>query len=272
MSFSRRNLLQAGASIAAGALAGNAAAKHAPMPADTRQKQTFVPQENTTTAFSIADNLFWNDIMMEHAMFFTLLMPGQDLARPRAQAEKFQAAFARQLARSRRVHPDGVRAFNRSTIDLVKRFSDFKKESRELQATGKMRSLVWPLFFEHTAREADRFAARLELYNSGQIELDRSEVIDFWSKTMGEHSAFIAHLLDPDERELIKAATQMEGVFLNKQFANGVESAASEILDFKIAGENGIHAGQIKSIIPPPLASHVKREALKFIDELKRAV
>jgi hypothetical protein len=47
--------------------------------------------------------------------------------------------------------------------------------------------------------------------------------------------------------------------------------AAQEVLDFKTVGEKGIYAGKIKSIIHPSLASHVRREAVKFIDELKRA-
>src|SRR5687768_15003747 len=34
-----------------------------------REKQTYVPQARDPLAYSIADNLFWNDIMMEHAMF-----------------------------------------------------------------------------------------------------------------------------------------------------------------------------------------------------------
>lgn len=55
---------------------------------------------------------------------------------------------------------------------------------REQQATCKIRSLVWPLFFTHTAREADRFAARLDLYNRRQIELDRREAVQFWGTTM----------------------------------------------------------------------------------------
>jgi hypothetical protein len=33
-----------------------------------------------------------------------------------------------------------------------------------------------------------------------------------------------------------------------------------------------IEAGRIKSIIEPRLADHVRREALKFLNELKRAV
>ena len=49
-------------------------------------------------------------------------------------------------------------------------------------------------------------------------------------------------------------------------------SAAETILDFKTKAARGIEAGRIKSIIDPRLADHVRREALKFVDELKRAV
>jgi len=45
----------------------------------------------------------------------------------------------------------------------------------------------------------------------------------------------------------------------------------SDIIDFKTAAEKGIQTGQIKSIIHPTLADHVRREALKAADELKRA-
>lgn len=88
-------------------------------------------------------------------MFFVMLMPGPELDSPRLQAEEFQRLFARQLEQSRGLRADNQVAFNRSTIDLAKRFSDYKKAMREQQASGKMRSLVWPLFFQHTAREAD---------------------------------------------------------------------------------------------------------------------
>jgi hypothetical protein len=90
------------------------------------------------------------------------------------------------------------------------------------ESQGKVRTLEWPLFFKHTAHEADRFATRLELYNRRQIELDRPEVVDFWTKTMGEHSAFIAHLLDPDERLLIGQASRTEKAFLDQDMRHGV--------------------------------------------------
>ena len=45
-------------------------------------------------AHSVADTLFWGDQMMEHAMFFVMLMPGPELAGPRGEAEQFQRQFA----------------------------------------------------------------------------------------------------------------------------------------------------------------------------------
>jgi hypothetical protein len=241
----------------------------------TFDKPTFVAKGSEPFDYSLADNLFWNDIMMEHAMFFVQLMPGPELDGPRKQAEEFQRLFARQLQQSSGLKPDNFIAFNQSSIGLAKRFSDYKKAMREAQATGKIRSLVWPSFFEHTADEADRFAGRLELYNRRRVEFQRTDVVEFWSKTMGEHSGFIAHLLDPDERLLIDQARKLERSFLDKGFRHvsrdNVMKAATEVLAFKTVAEKGIYAGKIKSIISPRLVSHVRREALRFVDELKRA-
>lgn len=50
-----------------------------------------------------------------------------------------------------------------------------------------------------------------------------------------------------------------------------VLSAARELLDFKTAAARDVEAGRIMSIIDPRLADHVRREALKFVDELKRS-
>src|SRR5687767_4731930 len=44
-------------------------------------KPVYVPEEGSKDpiAHSIAENLFWTDILMEHAKFFAMLMPGPDL-------------------------------------------------------------------------------------------------------------------------------------------------------------------------------------------------
>jgi hypothetical protein len=233
---------------------------------------------NDPVAHSLADNLFWNDILMEHATFFIMLMPGPELAEQRGRAEKFQASFKSQFAKTQSANVDrsNYAAFNQSTIELVKPFIDFKREMKAAQEAGKLNSLVWPLFFEHTAHEADRFTRRLSRLSSGEASLERSEVVDFWSQIMAEHADFIAHLLDPQENALVQKAMQTSTAFrsLRAQKPSSkdpVEKAVNDIIDFKTAAGKGIQTGKIKSIIHPALADHVRREAIKFADELKRA-
>jgi Domain of unknown function (DUF2935) len=242
-------------------------------------KAVVLPQEgvNDPVSLSVADSLFWTDIMMEHALFFAMLMPGDDLKAERAQAQAFQQRFASHLTRLRGESPDrgNYVSLNRATTEIVRPFVDFKKKMQEEQTTGRMRSLVWPLFFEHTAREAERFVSRLDRFSRGETETDRAEVVGFWSGIMAEHSDFIAHLLDPQEGELIRKALDASAKFQQLGKARPVpmpaaHTAAEEIINFKTAAEKGIQTGKIKSIIDPALADHVRREAVKFADELKR--
>lgn len=183
-------------------------------------------------------------------------------------------------------------------VEQIKPLIEYKARLSDAQRSGQLRSLVWPLFFDHTQHEAERWKRRLETLAGGESELDRAEVTTFWTNIMDEHSRFIAHLLDPDEFELIEKAMSASQVFsdlhqgglggvaaaafhepgavVNSLIENpetsAVLSAAETILDFKTKAARGIEAARIKSIIDPRLADHVRREAQKFIDELKRAV
>lgn len=243
-------------------------------------KPTALPKEGSKDPvdFSIAENAFWNEQLMEHAKFFIMLMPVPELNAQRAEAEKFMATFASQLQKSKSASLDrnNYVAFNRSTIELVKPFVDWKRKMGDMQASGKLKSLVWSTFFAHTANEADRFARRLDQFSRGDTSSDMNETAKFWAMIMGEHADFIAHLLDPQERTLIQKAMQTSDAF--RAIHSGtpsskapLEKAVNDIIDFKTAAEKGIQTGTIKSIIHPALADHVRREALKAADELKRA-
>lgn len=144
----------------------------------------------------------------------------------------------------------------------------------EAQDSGRMHSLVWPLFFNHTRGEAERFAVRLEQLNRGDTSYSRAEVVPFWSDKMAEHAQFIAHLLDPEERALIEASEGTAESFRrleNTPGSTGAEAAVQAIIDFKTAAGSGIQSGAVDSIINPALADHVRREAIRFQDELRRA-
>jgi hypothetical protein len=241
-------------------------------------KPTYLPEpgSNDPVAHSIAENLFWNEQLMEHAVFFGMLMPGAALAGPRAQAEGFRRTFAALLARSRSgANPRTYRNFNSEVLSQVRRFIDFKRRMQAEQQGGRLKSLVWPTFFDHTAREAEYFSGRLTRLSAGNTAVDRSAALSFWSLIMGEHADFISHLLDPAEQTLIAKADDASRAFhkMHDQppaSASPAIKAVDDIIDFKTAAEQGIKAGKIKSIIDPALADHVRREALKAADELQR--
>ena len=242
-------------------------------------KPVYLPESGSTdpVAYSLAENLFWTDILAEHGKFFAMLMPGPELARERGQAEDFQRRFASQFEKVRTATIDKVNlaAFNRATTEIVKPFVDFKNEMFKAQKAGRLKSLVWPSFFDHTAREAERFSKRLDQLSRGTIEIDKSDAISFWTQIMGEHADFIVHLLDPEEAALIAKAMKTSSAFRQMHDKpptkeEMVEKAVEDVIDFKTAAVKGIQAGQIKSIIHPTLADHVRREAVKCSDELKR--
>jgi hypothetical protein len=281
LGISRREVLVVGGvALVATLFADEPALAQAPAGATAKTggtKPVFVAQADDPVSFSVADNLFWNDIFMEHAVFFTMLMPGPELATQRARAEKFKGQFEAQFKRAQAASLDksNYAAFNASTVEIVKPFIDFKREMQEAQQAGRLKSLVWPLFFDHTAREAERFVRRIDQLSKGHADLDTAEVVDFWARIMDEHAEFIAHLLDPQEDPLIEKALASSKAFRELRAKKGskaeADALARSIIDFKTAAGKGITAGQIKSIIPPPLADHVRREAVKFEDELRRA-
>lgn len=275
---------------AAGVSASPTASAEAARVADARvkavenvRKPVFVPEGASAdpVAFSLADTLFWTDILMEHAQFFVMLMPGDELAQQRAEAERFKGTFAQQFDRARTASIDRANysQLNRQTVELVKPFIEWKRRMSDAQAKGRIRSLVWPDFFDHTALEAERFTKRLESFSRGNAELDRGEVVEFWAKIMEDHAEFIAHLLDPQEKMLIAASRKSADLFqkLRADHATNPDAKAKALVEgqamvaFKTTATKGIEEGKIKSIIHPTLADHVRREAVKFVDELRRA-
>lgn len=248
-----------------------------------------------------ADARFATDIMAEHGLFFALLMPPEVASNERQEALKFAESFANLHTRIADSPPPArteLKSFVRDVVEEMKPFIEYKAILGDAQRSGTLRSLVWPLFFDHTRNEAERWSRRLEQLASGEPDFDRKEVSLFWDNIMDEHARFIAHLLDPDETELIEKATRTSRVFAelgsggiggaaaalvaepgtvigaltDHPETSAVLSAAETILEFKTKAARDIEAARIKSIIDPRLADHVRREALKFVDEMRRAV
>lgn len=248
-----------------------------------------------------ADAKFATDIMAEHGLFFALLMPPEVANEERTEALKFAEGFSALNSRIASAAPPDrhdLKAFTRDIVEQLKPFIEYKATLGDAQKSGTLRSLVWPMFFDHTRNEAERWSRRLEQLASGEADFDKAEVALFWDNIMDEHARFVAHLLDPSEVELIETANRTSRVFYelgeggisgaasalvaepgtvakaltDHPETSAVLSAAETILEFKTQAARDIEAARIKSIIDPRLADHVRREALKFVDELQRAV
>src|SRR3546814_11857471 len=53
---------------------------------------------------------------------------------------------------------------------------------------GKLKSLVWPTFFDHTAREGEYFVQRLARLSAGDPSLGPGRTAVIWTLIMGEHA------------------------------------------------------------------------------------
>jgi Domain of unknown function (DUF2935) len=232
-----------------------------------------------------ADARFATDIMAEHALFMAMLIPPGTGETEQAQAVSFADGFLTLNQQISSMTPPArgeLRVFVANVVEPMKPFIDFKAHIADAQRTGRLRSLIWPLFADHIRNEAERWSRRLTQLASGQSELDRTEVVSFWTKIMEEHARFVAHLLDPEEFAPIDQAMELSKTArdllanptpaLQEPGLATVMRVGQEVIDFKTAAARGIETAQIQSIIDPRLADHVRREAVKFADELKRVV
>jgi hypothetical protein len=257
--------------------------------AKTLEEATKLPQSQFVRR-SLEENRFWLRIMMEHAFFLRLGFPAT-ATRLIKQARQFQDIFDRQLERALRTPPEPrlVRKLNNDSILLTRRIAAFKQQVLNDVVTCKIMGFNFPLLVDHVRREAHYFLNTLQELNRGIVEPIKDDIIDenvFFLRIMAEHAKFISHLLDPQEKKLIRKADQFATRFDNLlakarniklptkkselNFLHTVEGATTELRNFKRQATKLIEDCQIKSIIHPKLAAHVTREANKFLQIIER--
>jgi hypothetical protein len=192
-----------------------------------------------------ADARFITDILAEHALFFMLLMPEELAAPERAEADRFRRQYLESFERIEVEGPPApgeLKAFAHRVLESIKPFVDYKARLQDAQTSGRLRSLAWPLFFEHTRHEAERWIRRLEAVAAGESEFDKQEVSHFWTNIMDEHARFVAHLLDPDEFELIDKCMKTSKVFCHLH-DGGVGGVVGALVD-EPGGRDPLTGGQ----------------------------
>lgn len=249
---------------------------------DEGRRPVYLASMDTTNTYvmALADLIFWSDQLREHSKFMAMLLPIEDYSEYHEKAVKFEGVFESLHERSKGADLDeaAIKGLSDEFVLQTQALVDFKRQLLKDQVEGKVHSLNYPLFLDHIAREGERFIQRQKMFMAGQPQWDREEIIDFWSRIMSEHALFIAHLLDPEEVDLINKALAESDQFKKVQIEHPLEgntdpvtALVDHLIDFKTAALKGIESAQIKSIITPDLADHVRREAVFFSDELRRA-
>ena len=103
--------------------------------------------------------LFWNQIMMEHALFIRgLLDPSEDALVN--TADDFAADYKRLLETSAAANDRIMGGGN--TLELTQKFRDFKRAGVEGIEACQIRSVILPLLADHVLREANHYIRLLE--------------------------------------------------------------------------------------------------------------
>lgn len=104
--------------------------------------------------------LFWNQIMMEHAMFIRGLLDPSEAALVDT-ADDFVCDYKRLLESSAAAN-DRAMGGGSGALALTKKFRDFKRAGVEGIKSCKIRSIILPLLADHVLREANHYIRLLE--------------------------------------------------------------------------------------------------------------
>lgn len=99
---------------------------------------------------------FWNQIMMEHALFIRgLLDPSENELIKSADA--FANDYARLLAKSNDMNDKAIMSTTHKSLEETIRFRNFKRAGTEGIQNCKIKSIILPLLADHVLREANHY-------------------------------------------------------------------------------------------------------------------
>jgi len=102
------------------------------------------------------EELFWDQIMMEHALFIRgLLDPTEnDLI---STADDFAKQYQHLIEEAKNMTDETIKSITDKTIEETKKFIDFKTAGAEEIKECKIRSIILPLLADHVLREANHY-------------------------------------------------------------------------------------------------------------------
>lgn len=114
-----------------------------------------------------AAELFWNQIMMEHALFIRGLLDPTECELMET-ADTFAGDYCRLLKEAREQDCRTMDELTRKTLETTERYRDFKAAGTEGITGCGIRSVILPLLADHVLREANRYLRILKEEGKGE--------------------------------------------------------------------------------------------------------
>jgi len=218
---------------------------------------------------------FWSRQMSEHCLFLQLGLDPQDL---KNQAQKLHSDWeAFRTSLPAQASPSDEVSLVEMVKPLANQLRQFKTRVYGRLQAGEWLGWLFASMVRHWRDELDYFMTSLTVVSKKAGLAQASDELCAWLGFMADHAAFTAHLLDPEEKLLIKQAEALQekledlesGCQSMEQGFIVLSQKAGILLD-KYFTQNGIGTAQVESIIHPVLALHMIREGRMFLQVLSR--
>lgn len=110
--------------------------------------------------------LFWNQIMMEHALFIRGLLDPTECELMKT-ADDFAGDYCRLLEEARKQDCRTMDEVTRKTVETTEEYRDFKAAGTEGITSCGIRSVILPLLADHVLREANHYLRILKSEEKG---------------------------------------------------------------------------------------------------------
>ena len=133
-----------------------------------RQMILELEQEGRITAPDLRNlEIFWNQIMMEHAQFIRGLLDPTECELMET-ADRFAEDYCRLLEEAREQDRKAMNALTARTLQTTKKYQQFKTAGTEGITDCEIRSIILPLLADHVLREANHYLRILEHAQKGR--------------------------------------------------------------------------------------------------------
>ena len=111
--------------------------------------------------------LFWNQIMMEHALFIRGLLDPTE-CKLMETADGFAGDYCRLLEEAREQDRKAMNSLTAKTLQTTRQYQQFKTAGAEGITGCEIRSIILPLLADHVLREANHYLRLLEYAQKGR--------------------------------------------------------------------------------------------------------